>query len=675
MRRHFRYGYIVMLILTMLLSGAGAGIALAQEGDMVDTVARPEGTLPGDPQIELVKVAGGLADPVNVAAAPDGSGRLFIVERTGTIRILQDGEMLDDPFLDISGAVKTDFLEQGLLGLAFHPDYAENGRLFIYYIDWNTNGDAYLVEYHVSADDPNKVDPESAKVLFTHDEPYVNHNGGTVHFGPDGYLYWSMGDGGLAGDPHDNAQNLSTILGSILRIDVDDRGANAYGIPDTNPFAQGVVFGRPEDAATYHPDATPEIWAYGLRNPWQFSFDPANGDLYIADVGQNFWEEVNYQPAISEGGVNYGWDFLEASHCYPAGSQGCPTVGTLPVAEFNHDDGRCSITGGAVYRGESASLDGIYFNSDYCSGQIFGLIQTGDGWAYAELMDTDLQVTGSGTDTDGNVYFTSCDCTYGRDYDPLANPRGAVWQVMAADMVPEGAETAGMNSSGEAERDRADHTPAGDETPRVRVSNQAMMDGKVVVDEVVSHGAGWIVIHANENDSPGPVIGHAAVEDGVNQDVTVEIDAEAATETLFAMLHTDTGEMGTYEFPGADTPVQVDGELVTPAFTLTDLPTVETSMEAPPNQVQVSLLEWAINMPAEIPAGETVFVISNDGGFAHNFAIENESMGVESVFDQNLEPGDVREMTIDLAPAEYRVYCPVGNHAAEGMDMILTVTE
>src|SRR5690606_20424133 len=140
----------------MLLSGAGAGIALAQEGDMVDTVARPEGTPPGDPQIELVKVAGGLADPVNVAAAPDGSGRLFIVERTGTIRILQDGEVLDDPFLDISGAVKTDFLEQGLLGLAFHPDYAENGRLFIYYIDWNTNGDAYLVEYHVSADDPNK---------------------------------------------------------------------------------------------------------------------------------------------------------------------------------------------------------------------------------------------------------------------------------------------------------------------------------------------------------------------------------------------------------------------------------------------------------------------------------------------------------------------------------------
>ncbi len=552
MLRTLRFVFTVFVSLGMFLSIVTTG--LAQEGTMGDSTAQPDGSLPGDPQIDLVKVADGLADPVNVASATDGSGRLFIVERTGTIRILQNGAVLDEPFLDISQAVKTDFLEQGLLGLAFHPNYAENGRLFVYYIDWNTNGDSYLVEYRVSADDANRVDPASAMVLFTHDQPYINHNGGTIRFGPDGFLYWSMGDGGLAGDPYENAQDISTVLGSILRIDVDSAGPNAYAIPESNPFAQGTIASRPETAADYHPDAAPEIWAYGLRNPWQFSFDPANGDLYIADVGQNAWEEVNYQPADSEGGLNYGWDSLEASHCYPAAEENCHPVGVMPVAEFSHEDGSCSITGGGVYRGEAASLNGVYLNSDFCSGKVWGLTQGDDGWVYAELLDTELSVTGSGMDATGNVYFTSCNCEFSRNYDPLADPQGAVWQVVAADMVPADAETA----------------------PKA-----------------------------------------AAATDG--------------------------------EQPEA------------------------SASEA--NEVQVSLVEWAIQMPNELPAGETTFVVTNEGEFDHNIEITNEEMGVDWVFDQDFESGETQSMTVDLAPGEYYVYCPIGTHAAEGMELTLTVTE
>ncbi|MBW3634005.1 MAG: PQQ-dependent sugar dehydrogenase [Chloroflexi bacterium] len=334
--------------------------------------ALPDGTLPGNPSIQLVKVADGLIDPVNAASPNDGSGRIFVVERVGYLRIIeQDGTVLEEPFLDIATTVKIDFLEQGLLGVAFHPDYANNGRFYVFYSDYRTQGDHFLVEYTVSADDPNVADPDSARVLFAFEDPYVNHNGGTIHFGPDGYLYVGIGDGGLAGDPFDNAQDLATPLGKLLRIDVDapTEGGAAYGIPAGNPFTgQLLPMAEARDLAqtdAYHPEARPEIWAYGLRNPWQFSFDPANGDLYIADVGQNAWEEINFQPADSNGGQNYGWDFLEGAHCYPPEEAACGLVGTLPVAEYSHAEGDCSITGMGVYRGEaSAALDGIYFNTD-----------------------------------------------------------------------------------------------------------------------------------------------------------------------------------------------------------------------------------------------------------------------------------------------------------------------
>jgi glucose/arabinose dehydrogenase/plastocyanin len=484
-----RFHVVIAALLVTLVAAGGlfvsTGAQDAAQGDFSpfdQPVAQPGGTLPGDVSVQLVKVAGGLVDPVNVANAGDGSGRLFVVQRTGQIRIVdQGGTLLEEPFLDIANLVKTDFLEQGLLGLAFHPDYETNGRFFVYYSHYSTNGDHFLVEYHVSADDSNKADPDSARVLLTEEDPFTNHNGGTLHFGPDGYLYLSIGDGGAAGDPYDNAQDLSVILGKILRLDVDAQGAAPYGIPADNPFAgTGEVLAVPGQLAQtgeYHPDARREIWAYGLRNPWQFAFDPANGDLYVADVGQNRWEEVNFQAGGSPGGQNYGWDLLESAHCYPPAAFAppgtpvaadvattCDPVGVAPVAEYNHDDGSCSITGMGVSRtAESPALDGIYFNSDFCSGKVWGLARDDAGaWVYQELLDTELLATGAGQDEAGAVYLTACSCVFGRDYNPYADPQGTLWRLVQTDQVPEGAEVAPAQAPTAATEEQVTPAPVGD---------------------------------------------------------------------------------------------------------------------------------------------------------------------------------------------------------------------
>ncbi|HEX3303051.1 MAG TPA: PQQ-dependent sugar dehydrogenase [Thermomicrobiales bacterium] len=453
----------LVVILTLLIPGFGLlapssptparaqdqGQSLPDNPDF-QGVATPGGTIPNNPKIQLVKVAGGLADPINIASANDGSGRIFVVERIGRIRIVdKDGKLLPDPFLDIQSLVKTDFLEQGLLGLAFSPDYKTNGLFYVYYSDYQTNGDVVLSEYKVSSDDPNKADPKSARILFTQDKPYVNHNGGTLRFGPDKMLYISIGDGGLAGDPYDNAQRTDVLLGKLLRIDPNARDAGAYGIPKDNPFANtGVVL--PSDQASdmaqdgsYHPAARREICNWGLRNPWQFNFDPKTGELYLDDVGQNAWEEVDVFPANQPCNWNLGWDHNEGASCYPPGSK-CLQAGALPVATYNHKSGDCSITGIGVYRGsESTNLDGIYFNSDFCSGKIYGLQMDSSGaWQYQVLLQTGLSVTGSGQDENGELYVTSCSCKYSRDYNALDNPGGAVWRIVSADKVPQGAELA-----------------------------------------------------------------------------------------------------------------------------------------------------------------------------------------------------------------------------------------
>lgn len=459
-----------MLAVVLVLVGFGAlpaaaAIALAQEatplpGGAGDPgVARPGGDLPGDPAIQFVKVADGLADPVNVAAPDDGTDRLFVVERVGRVRVIDaGGALLETPFLDLTELVQNDYLEQGLLGLAFHPDYASNGLFYVNFTDYHTNGDTFVMEFQVSADDPNVADRESGRLLLAIDQPYVNHNGGSIHFGPDGYLYIGTGDGGMGGDPYDHAQNLNSLLGKMLRIDVNATGDEPYGIPADNPFADsrvvqsngisdviGETSGLSLEAGSYRPNARREIWASGLRNPWQFSFDAETGELYIADVGQVTWEEINVQPA-GVGGQNYGWDIQEGAHCYPAEITDCPRaqLGTLPVAEYQHGEDGLSITGLGVYRGaDFPALDGVYFAADWGSGKVWGLARDDAGdWQFEELLDTELYLTGAGADAAGNLYVTVCDCLFSRDYDAFENPQGTVWRLVAADAVPDGAETA-----------------------------------------------------------------------------------------------------------------------------------------------------------------------------------------------------------------------------------------
>ncbi len=416
------------------------------------SVLVPGESLPVDASIRLVKVADGLIDPVNVVSPQDGSGRLFVVERHGVIRIVsQDGQIMEEPFLDIQNQVLSAFLEQGLYDLEFHPDFAENGRFFVHFSELLRNGDGMIVEYSLSSENENQEDPESAKVIMQIDQPWANHNGGELAFGPDGYLYIGSGDGGWEGDPLEAGQNLSTILGKLLRIDVNVEDGRPYGIPQDNPFADSQtpqlvqLFGiSEEEFAQIHTEARPEIWAYGLRNPWKFSFDSETGDLYLPDVGQNHWEEINFQPADSEGGENYGWDFLMGSHCFPIEEEECASVGVLPVAEYNHaEHSGCSVIGIGIYRGdEFANLDGVYFSGDYCSGKIWGLMRDeNDTWSYAEVVDSPLQLTGSGQDENGTLYVTSCNCNY-EGPAPVDNPPGSLWRIVAADQVPEGAEVA-----------------------------------------------------------------------------------------------------------------------------------------------------------------------------------------------------------------------------------------
>jgi glucose/arabinose dehydrogenase len=338
--------------------------------------------------LQLQKVASGLAAPVYLTSPP-GDARLFVVEQAGRIRIIENGQLLSTPFLDISSRVASGG-ERGLLSVAFHPQYATNGFFYVYFT--GSSGELRIERFTVS---PNAsvANAASAKVILTVPHPRSNHNGGLALFGPDGMLYLGLGDGGGGGDPDLNGQNPNTLLGALLRIDVD--GADPYGIPTGNPYA-----GRT--------DVRPEIWAIGLRNPWRFAFDAEDGLLYIADVGEGSWEEVNVV-AANRAAVNYGWNIMEASTCYNASS--CDKQGLeLPVVEYGHVDGACSVTGGFVYRGAAIpEIAGHYFYADYCAGWIRSFKY--ENGAATDKRSWDLGSVGSitsfGQDADHELYLTS----------------------------------------------------------------------------------------------------------------------------------------------------------------------------------------------------------------------------------------------------------------------------
>jgi glucose/arabinose dehydrogenase len=306
------------------------------------------------------------------------------VEQPGLIQIIQKDQILSTPFLDIRDRVNDSASERGLLGLAFHPDYTRNGTFFVNYT--GENGETVVSQYQVS-DDANQADPDSELILLRIPQPYANHNGGGLKFGPDGMLYIGTGDGGSGGDPLGNGQNLDTLLGKLLRIDVN--GEQPYAIPPDNPYVSG--------------GGLPEIWAYGLRNPWRFSFDRITGDLFMGDVGQNVWEEINFQPVNSSGGENYGWNLREGSH--PFSSETTEGL-TDPVAEYSHEFG-CSVTGGVVIRSPSLpAWNGIYIYGDYCTGTIWGLLQSEPGlWETTQVFDTNFTLSSFGEDASGEVYL------------------------------------------------------------------------------------------------------------------------------------------------------------------------------------------------------------------------------------------------------------------------------
>ncbi len=335
-------------------------------------------------------VAEGLESPLAIANAHDGSNRIFVAEQDGRVRIVKDGAVDPDAFLDISSRI-TSGGERGLLGLAFHPKFPTDPRVFVDYTD--PNGDTQVSSFTVDPADEDRVDPASEVRIIHVEQPFANHNGGALAFGPDGFLVISLGDGGSGGDPQGNGQSLTTLLGKILRIDIDtSSGDRAYGIPADNPFADGTG-GRPE------------IWLTGLRNPWRLSFDRATGDLWIGDVGQGAWEEVDVQRAGAPGGTNFGWNRMEGRHCFDPGS-GCeePSL-VLPVTEYGHDKG-CTVIGGNVYRGSAQpALAGGYVFADYCSGNVWTIDPSTD--AYRDptpVAETGHSFAGFGEDEAGELY-------------------------------------------------------------------------------------------------------------------------------------------------------------------------------------------------------------------------------------------------------------------------------
>lgn len=351
---------------------------------------------PTTAQIALEPLFTGHRQPLYVTAAGDGTDRLFVVEKTGRIVVYGPDRIDGQTFLDLSDRVRSSGYEQGLLGLAFPPNYQGSGHFFLNYT--NQNGDTVIARYSTSADDPHRGDPASEFVIINLQQPAANHNGGMIVFGPDGYLWIGTGDGGRAGDAFGHGQNPATLLGAMLRIDVTSDPAQPYTIPADNPWIEDPY----QDL-----EVRDEIWAIGLRNPWRYSFDRVTGDLWIADVGQNRYEEVNMIPASElNQGYNFGWPIMEGNQCYQTAN--CDMTGlTLPLFDYDHGDG-CSITGGKIYRGAAhPELEGIYFYADFCSGRLWGYwTDAAHGERNELLIESGQAISSFGEDEAGEIYIT-----------------------------------------------------------------------------------------------------------------------------------------------------------------------------------------------------------------------------------------------------------------------------
>lgn len=338
--------------------------------------------------VGVEQVVSGFNQPLYVTHAGDGSGRLFVVEKAGRIMIVRDGQLMARPFLDITDRVGSRAYEQGLLGLAFDPEYRNNRRFYVDYTD--QNGDTVIARFQADAGDPNLADADSEQVILSVPQPFPNHNGGMIAYGPDKYLYVGLGDGGSAGDPMGHGQDRFNLLGKILRLDV--RGSEGYTIPPDNPFADGG-------------QGLPEVWSYGWRNPWRFSFDRATNDLYVGDVGQGSYEEISLERAGSGGGQNYGWNVMEGNHCFQP-QNGCAQDGlVLPIAEYSHELG-ISVTGGYVYRGTAyPRMQGTYFYGDFGSTRLWAARETEPGaWRTSEVLVTGFPISSFGEDEAGELY-------------------------------------------------------------------------------------------------------------------------------------------------------------------------------------------------------------------------------------------------------------------------------
>jgi glucose/arabinose dehydrogenase/plastocyanin len=639
---------------------AVAGLALA--GAAVTSAAPPAQVGP-DPALIKVKLEAfvqGLENPVVLTAPDDDSGRMFVVEKAGRIRIIKNGTVTGGNFLDIVERVQSVENERGLLGLAFHPNYKQNGIFVVGYTAKSPTGQITYSTFKVSAN-PDRADAQSEKKLLTWAHNRGNHNGGNVVFGPDGFVYLGTGDGGGSGDPDRNGQKTSVFLGKMLRIDIDN--GDPYAVPTDNPFVDDT-------------DSKPEIWAYGLRNPWRYSFDRETGDLYIGDVGQNQVEEVDFQPHASTGGENYGWNVMEGTRCY--GATDCDKTGkVLPVAEYSHSEG-CSITGGYVYRGSQfPGLDGLYVYADYCTNTIWGLSRdTAGAWRSAEIgSQPNMGIQSFGEGPDGEIYVlggngrimhltqsAAQDTATPATIAPTPSPTQTITHPETPTATPSG---------------RRVDIKAADYSFAPNTVAAAAGEDLYIVLENIGQRLHDIVFELDG----GRVVSSTRITTGQTSSVGFLAPQQPNTYIFYCSVgnHRAMGMEGTLVVGGEPqvSPTPTTATTAVPTIATTAVPTTPTTPTATPSgrRVDVKAADFTFT-PSTITAAEGEdlnFVLENVGQRLHDIVFELDGGRVET--SDRVMAGQTTSIDF-LAPTtagRYVYFCSVGNHRAQGMVGTLVV--